>query len=193
MVMTSDQFLRFREGNSVVFRQVFDDYSPRITSFARNFLKDDPYIEDIVNDIFRTAWEKREKFAGPQHLKNFLYIVTRNQCINYLKFRQLKKTSDKQLIYILSDTRDNELPLDLERAQTEVFSILHEVLNGLPSPSREVIKMSFFERKSTKEIAEGLQLSETNVYTIKSRTLDKLQSLLPKDLFDFLLLFIGGL
>ena len=64
MVISSDTFVRFREGEETAFRQLYDDYSPRITYFAGKILKDDPYTEDIVSDIFRKAWENRRKFAG---------------------------------------------------------------------------------------------------------------------------------
>jgi RNA polymerase sigma-70 factor (family 1) len=193
MVISSDTFVRFREGEETAFRQLYDDYSPRITYFAGKILKDDPYTEDIVSDIFRKAWENRRKFAGQRHLHNFLYVVTRNDCINYMNTQRIKKTGNKTLAWLLADSADDALPLDLERAQTEVMRVLNEVLETLPSPSREVITMSFFQHKTTREIATELQLTDTNVYTIKSRTLDRLKALLPKDRFVLLLLLIGGL
>ena len=193
MVIDSDLFLRFRDGDEAAFRKLYDDYCPRIAFYAGKILKDDPYMEDIVSDIFRKAWEKRGKFTGQRHLQNFLYLVTRNDCINYLNSQRVKNTGNRNLAWLLADSADDALPLDLERAQTEVIRILKEVLDSLPSPSREVITMSFFQHKTTREIASHLQLTETNVYTIKSRTLDRLKALLPKDLFAFLLLLIGGL
>jgi RNA polymerase sigma factor (sigma-70 family) len=187
----NDWFLPFREGKEGAFRQLFDDFYPKIRYFAGNFLKDDDlYLEDIANEAFRKAWEARTKFERPKHVENFLYFVTRNDCLNYLKDRKLKKTSFKEWSHLL-DIREDDSQLDLERVQTSSIEIINAALETLPGG--DVLRMIFFQNKSTKEIAEELKTTENNVYTIKSRALKALRTKLPKDIWLFFVLFVGGL
>ena len=193
MVMDSDLFLRFREGNEAAFRQIFNAHYRDVTYFAGIFLKDDLYAEDIACNIFQKAWENREKFASGPHLVNFLYQVTRNDCINYRNKERVKKTDYGESALFLADTADDELPFDLKRTQTALVARLCELLENAPSPTREVLRMSFFEHKTAKEIARELQLTESNVYTIKSRAYEKFRTILSKELWALFVLLFGGL
>ena len=192
MVNDSDLFLRFRDGDEAAFRQLFDAHYRSIIYFAGNILKADPYTEDIVSDSFRKAWEGRAKFTGERHLLRFLFVVTRNECINHLKAREVKRIGDREWTWLLTGA-DDALPLDIERAQTKLITKLYELLDNSPSPIREVLRMSFFEHKTAKEIAAEMRLTEENVYSIKSRTYKKFRAILSKELWALFVLLYGGL
>jgi RNA polymerase sigma factor (sigma-70 family) len=172
----NDWFLLFKEGKEHAFRQVFDQYYRSVSYFALKILQDDPYAEDIVSETFNKAWNARAKFKTARHLENFLYLVTRNGCISYLRSTQL--------------TQDPEAtPLDLEQVQARLMTIIFEKLQQVPGG--DVLRMSFIDGKTTKEIAMALNITENNVYLIKHRGLKALRSVLSsKEWMFFLLLSI---
>jgi RNA polymerase sigma-70 factor (ECF subfamily) len=184
----NDWFPLFQKGEEHTFRQVFEKYYRPVTYFALKILQDDSYAEDIVCETFRKAWDARTKFATQRHLVNFLYLVTRNDCISHLRSLRVTQSTDDEWIRLAGEATESNSTVDLERVQARLMEIIFEKLAVLPGG--DVLRMSFIEGKSTKEIANELQISENNVYIIKSRSLKTLRSMLTSNEWMFLLLAI---
>jgi RNA polymerase sigma-70 factor (ECF subfamily) len=189
VIQGDDWFLLFREGDRNAFRQVFDKYYRPVSYFAMKVLRDDTYAEDIVIEAFRKAWDNRGKFATPSHLKNFLYLVTRNECISHLRSTRVIRSTSQEWVRMSEDNETALSAVDLERVQTQIMEMIFEKLQELPGG--DVLRMSFIEGKSTKEIATELDISENNVYIIKSRSLKTLRTMLNKtEWMFFILIFL---
>ena len=184
-----DWFSLFREGEAQAFQQVFDKYYRPVSYFALKILNDDLYADDIVSETFRKAWDARKKFATQRHLENFLYLVTRNSCISHLRSVRVSQSTNEEWVKLSSEEPEGDTPLDLERVQARLIEVLYEKLEQLPGG--DVLRMSFIEGKSTKEIATALDITENNVYIIKSRSLKALRGMLTRnEWMFFLLLFL---
>jgi RNA polymerase sigma factor (sigma-70 family) len=89
----------------------------------------------------------------------------------------------------MSDAEQEGDVIDLERVQTELIEKIHQYLEKLPGG--DILRMSYLEGKSTKEIADQLNITENTVYIAKSRSLKALRSMLSKtDWMLFALVFL---
>ena len=176
---SDDWFYLVKEGNRNAFRKVFDRYFGSVNYYAARILNDDTYSEDIAIQSFYKAWEARKKFETPRHLENFLYLVTRNACISYMRSGRVVQNTEYEWSRIAGD-EEVFTPLDLERIKTRLIESIHKNLTRLPGG--EVLRMSYLEGKSTTEIAQTLNITENNVYIIKSRSLKVLRTMMAKDL-----------
>lgn len=184
-----DWFRLFQEGKEDAFRQVFEKYYRPISFFAQKILKDDIAVEDVVSETFRKAWDCRARFETVRHLHNFMYLVTRNACISELRAGRMTQSTAEEWGRLADNGQEPNSALDLERVQTRLIEAVYEKLEKMPGG--EVLRMSFLEGKTTKEIASQLEISENNVYIIKSRSLKALRTMLTGNewmLFLFLLL-----
>ena len=57
--------------------------------FSFHYVEDKEVCKDIVQDALLAYWERKEDFNDILKVKSFLYTVTRNKCLNYLKHAQL--------------------------------------------------------------------------------------------------------
>lgn len=183
-----DWFHLFKEGDERVFRKVFDLYYRSIVYYAMKILQDDTYAEDVVSESFRKAWEYRDRFETLRHLENFLYFVTRNACISYLRSDKVVQNTQHEWSRLSTDELEDQAPIDLERVQTNLLALVYQKLQELPGG--DILRMSYLEGKSTKEIARELNVTENTVYITKSRSLKVLRSLLSKNDWLLLLLFL---
>jgi RNA polymerase sigma factor (sigma-70 family) len=182
-----DWFRRFQEGDGNAMRTAFDKYYRPVSYFALKILHDDSFAEDIVIEVFRKAWESRRRLASPRHLENFLYLVTRHDCISWLRSGKVAQNTENEWGRLTEPGSGEQTPvLDLERVQTRLIEALYQQLDELPGG--DILRMSYIEGKSTKEIATQLDMSENNVYVIKSRSLKALRSRLSKHEWMFLML-----
>jgi len=184
-----DWFHLFKKGEEHAFRQVFEKYYRPVSYFALKILNDDLYAEDIVSETFNKAWQARAKFATARHLENFLYLVTRNSCISYLRSERVSRKTNVEWVNLAASGIEDETQLDLERVQVELLETIFEKLKELPGG--DVLRMSYIEGKSTREIAQALDITENNVYIIKCRALKTLRiALTHKEWMFFALVFI---
>jgi RNA polymerase sigma-70 factor (ECF subfamily) len=181
-----DWFFLVKQGDKNAFRKVFDLYYRPITYFATKILQEDTYAEDIVSETFRKAWDARERFETPRHLENFLYFVTRNACISFLRADRVAHSTEKEWSRLSADDHETTRPVDLERTQTELINLIYHKLEKLPGG--EILRMAYLEGKSTRDIARELNITENTVYIAKSRSLKLLRSLLSASEWTFFIL-----
>lgn len=183
-----DWFPLFQNGEEQAFRRVFERYYRPVSYFALKILNDDLYAEDIVSETFRKAWDARAKFATKRHLENFLYLVTRNGCISHLRSERVAHSIDEEWTKLLGTDPAEGTAIDIERLQSKLIETILAKMAELPGA--DVLRMSFIEGKSTREIATALDTTENNIYIIKSRSLKALRAMLTKgDWLFFVLLF----
>jgi RNA polymerase sigma factor (sigma-70 family) len=183
-----DWFHRFQRGDGNAMRTAFDKFYRPVSYFALKILRDDSYAEDIVLEVFRKAWENRGKLDSPRHLSNFLYLVTRNDCISYLRSGKLSQLMEDEWSRLADKGEEASTALDIERVQTDLIQAMFEQMEKLPGG--DILRMSYIEGKTTREIATELKMTENNVYVIKCRSLKALRTKLSKQASLFLLLLM---
>jgi RNA polymerase sigma-70 factor (ECF subfamily) len=150
------------------FEQLFREYFPSLSHFARKYVPDNDTAKEIAHDVFLNLWGKRDNIDSSTSLKSYLFTSVHNRCMNYIR-DQRKFNRDEKILEIL-EQEFQEAPHDhLETQELELRII--ESLNSLPDRCREIFMLSRFEEISYAEIAERLSLSVKTVETQMSKAL----------------------
>jgi len=153
----------------VAFAEIYNRFYDPLVFFARKFLFDPLMAEDLVTELFLKFWQKQDQFNSPVAAKTFLYISTRNACINHnQKFR--KQARAKVDLRVLADELEESVLHSITRSE-----LLREVYSGvecLPLQCRKIILLSFLGGLSNKQIARHLQLS---VHTVRNQKVRGIQ------------------
>jgi RNA polymerase sigma-70 factor (family 1) len=155
--------IAFKNGLSHPLHEIHSTYYPALCHFATGLLDDLPAAEEIVTEIFVTLWKKRGDFETPENVKAFLYISTRNACLNYVRKVQRDSTMKSGFLHYLSSDHEGFVLNEIIREE-----VLHEVytaIETLPYQCRRIFKMCYVEGMSNSEIAERSHLS---VHTVKN-------------------------
>lgn len=154
-----ERYLEFQA--SVCFRILYSRYSGKIYSKAITMLKNEKQAEDAVQEIFTKIFLNLHKFGGKSKFSTWVYSVTYNFCIDYI--RRSKKTKN-----LFSDEMDNppdivddDIP-DEALLQMEV-SQLRRVLAELPEGDRTILLMKYQDDMAIKEIATIIGKRESAV------------------------------
>jgi RNA polymerase sigma factor (sigma-70 family) len=73
--------------NHVLFEDIVDQYGEGLIRLAFTYVKNQQAAEDIVQDVFMRAYEKRDDFKGHSSYKTYLYRITINRCYDHLRRR----------------------------------------------------------------------------------------------------------
>ena len=178
----------FKRGNTHAFRTVYDMFFPSLCFFAKRLVEDDGEGEDIAVDSFVKLLNRYDSFDTLPNIKAFLYITTRNACLNYLRHSQRQHASKRELNRVQEKTEDHALS---HMVHAEVLREVEFEIEQLPNRCREIFKLIYYERRSADEIAELLGISINTVWVQRAKAIQLIRTnLLKKGMLSALLCFL---
>jgi len=177
---------KFKTGDESVLKDVFELYGGSLFFFAKNMIDNKEEAEDIVAESFIKLWRQRATFVEQRNIKSYLYVITRNACLNYLKHIKRKTSSHKELMYLENEGHDEVMNRIIH---AELMKIIQDEIEKLPDLARKIFKLTFIEGLKPDEIAAQLSMPAQNVRNNKNRALELLRlSLVKKDFMISMLL-----
>jgi RNA polymerase sigma factor (sigma-70 family) len=162
----------FREGDKDSFRWVYDQMVRPLTYFVENIIFSHDDAEDIVANAFYKLFHARAGMKSYEHIKRWLYVIVRNEAIDYLRLKNKQRESRHDLAYLANNTEDH---IETERVKAVLFQSVLAEIEKLPRQRKTILRLYFFEQKSTAEIAELMHLNSQTVLNHKAKALDSLR------------------
>ena len=194
MLLTDSILVKFlKEGNEEVFKSIYERFFGPLYVYAVEYVVDKEVAYEMVQDTFLKLWEKKSTLADDTYLQSYLYRVTRNNCLNYLKHLKVKEkykqfSKSKQLEINLNFTALNDSSAE-KIISDELEEKINKAIDQLPPKCKNIFLLSRYENKKYREIADELGLS---VKTVENQ-IQKALKVLRKHLAEYLptyLLFI---
>lgn len=159
-----------RRGDKRAFRELFEHYFNALSAFGYQYVQDPYVVEDMVQEVFISFWEKREDFDHINAVKSYLYTSVRNKCLNHIKHKAVEKKHESSLLYRL----ESEQYFTANVIEEEVFNRLFSEIKNLPESAREIMLLALNGLKN-QEIADELNISVNTVKTQKKISYAKLK------------------
>ena len=141
--------------------------------FVLKRVRHEAAAEDIVQEVFVKAYTRQETLKDPSKLRPWLYQITRNAIIDYYRMQKPSEAVPYELVH--EDTKEEN-----NRAQWELARCLVPLLNELPEPYRQVLRLTEFEGATQREAASHLGLSLSGAKSRVQRARKMLREVLLK-------------
>ena len=178
------------DAQNLEFRRVFDVYKNRVFNTALGLVQNRHDAEDVTQEVFVTLHQTLSTFKGQSQLSTWIYRITVNKSLDFLKARTAKKRSGF-VISLFGSKSEDDRPIDvpdfvhpgvhLERK--EAAAALFRAINKLPEQQKVTFTLSKVEGLSYQEIADVLQLSIPSIESLLFRAKQNLQKLL-RDFYE---------
>jgi RNA polymerase sigma-70 factor (ECF subfamily) len=176
-----------KEGDRVVFEQLFREFYPILCIYARRYTSDKDMAEEVVQDFFCKLWDKHEEIQVNTAIFSYLRKSVINHCLNHTR----KLENDRKMIDYGDNMEEVFGSADFE-SNDELTQMVDRALLELPEKRREIFELSRFEGLKYHEIAERLDLSIKTVETQMARSLEFMRKYL-KEFITVIILIINVL
>ncbi len=157
----SDEEIVFliNSGHHELFELLYLRYFGKVKDKCFSFLKDGKLSEEFANDILTKAYEKIHGFKGNSAFSSWLYSITYNFCIDYLRL--------KKKLHYPEWNSNNEIPEIIDESDADMETASYENLLNifeLIHPEEKVLLlMKYQDNLPIKQIAKTLRISEDAV------------------------------
>mgnify|MGYP001043927519 FL=1 len=139
----------------------------KLYRFALRFLGNEDEAQDVVQEVFMKAWDRREELHVYRSVEAWCMQVTRNLSLNRLKSGHYSNTQE------LTDghkVQHEQSPYEQTETQ-DVLQTIDQLLQRLPQAQQQVLQLRDMEGYAYQEISETLEmpLAQVKVNLFRAR------------------------
>lgn len=153
------------------FNQIYEAHKDLVYNLAFQYVQQAEEAEEIMQDVFLRIHEKRHNFREEATLKTWIYRITVNRSIDFLRSKKRKNTLLSLFFLSKKDDPENNKwyhpGFSLE--QQEKVQAIFKIINSLPPQQKSALLLVKMEGLSMKECASVLNTSEKAIESLLSR------------------------
>jgi RNA polymerase sigma-70 factor (ECF subfamily) len=184
MVNTNFDISGLKSGKKKAFEGIYLDFFDMLFYLAVGYTGNRERSRDLVQDAFMKLWERRTEISNETNIRNFLYTITKNSCLNYLREKEIIARNNRDYLIPELQYRQEAL-INFSDSYSDVeslFNLVEGAIDRLPEDVRTTFKLNRFENLTYKEIALKMDVSPK---TVEAR-ISKALKLLRSELKDYL-------
>jgi RNA polymerase sigma-70 factor, ECF subfamily len=188
----ADLLARCRRGETGAWDELFDRHYAAAGRFVfqlgHDFSRED--VEEICQEVFLSVIQNLASFHGGSQFQTWLFRIAANKARDYRERRHAAKRGGGQVpLSLQAEDPETGLTLDppgtapapdISLMNAEQAALVHQALDQLGEPCREIIALRYFGDLSYDEISRSLDLNPKTVSSRLSKCLDRLEEIARK-------------
>jgi RNA polymerase sigma factor (sigma-70 family) len=144
--------------DTAAFDAIYWKYHLRIYKNITRILNDEDQAQNILQDVFISLWENRASLDASQPIVNWLFVVSYNKSLTFLK----KKLKEPIIFQELDDLELAEVA-SIAVYKEQQFEILEMALRQLSPQKKRVFDLCKMQGKTYAQTAAELHISRNTV------------------------------
>lgn len=158
------------------FESLIKEYGPKIYQHVISIVHNHDDADDIMQDIFVKVWTHLHQFREEAHIKTWLYRITHNETLSFLRRQRLRT-------YLPLSLAGRMMPqTDLFAGYDEAERIFYAAVAKLPPRQKLIFHYKYFDKLSYEEIARITGLSEGALKASYHHAVRKIEEALKRTL-----------
>jgi len=177
---------RVMDGEIRMFEVILRRYNQTLYRVTRSYLSDEEQCREIVQRAYVRAYEHLDQFRAEAQFSTWLIRITINEALRYIKQEnrftdhEIQPPESRTVHESLIDQEDPEHSI----SQSDLNRLLQEAIDSLPSKYRSVFIMREIEQMNTRDTADSLNISRSNVKVRLHRAKNMLQEKLKGQVIE---------
>lgn len=170
-----------QDGERELQHVIYDRYADKVYGKCISLCKDSNTAQDLMHDVMVKILTKLSQFKGTSDFSFWVYSVTYNYCMDYLRKKKRKivtEVADENAFEnVATDDIEKENKILLEM-RLEQLEMLFEKLN---TQEKAVLLLRYQDGHSIKDISAILDISESAVKMRLKRSRDRIASMFKEE------------
>ncbi|MDO6432343.1 sigma-70 family RNA polymerase sigma factor [Flavitalea sp. BT771] len=162
--------MRISEGDQVAFTHCYAEYGKMLRPFLVKLIGTRDGADEIIQEVFLKVWLHRDRLAGVESPRSWVFRVAANTGRNWLKKQltmEVHMRAQQGTVPVHDHVTDR---LDMHR----IADVVQETVGAFPPQRKLIYQMSREEGLKPGEIAARLEIS---VSTVKNTLLSALKAI----------------
>ncbi len=162
--------------NPARFRPLYERYYDPIFRFIFKRTGEEALCADICSQVFLKALQKLSTYTYKGvPFSAWLYRIASNEVAQHYR------NSGKRRVVSIEENQLGEMMEEVDvRVDENQLQLMLEVLDDMPLESMQLIEMRYFEQRPFKEIAQILNITESNAKVKTYRILERMKKKMNK-------------
>jgi len=145
-----------KENNTDYFEVLYKRYYKKVVDKCFSFVHNTDIAQELTEEIFLKTFEKLNSFKQKSSFSSWLYSITYNHCIDYLR--------KKKKLHYPNWNKENEIPEIIDQPDEILNEINYEnlqlILDQIHPEEKALLLMKYQDNLSIKQIGTALRISE---------------------------------
>ena len=146
-------------------KSIFHKYYLSLCHLSLYYLEDEDESKEVVQEAFVKLWEVRHGIDEDSNIRNFLFTLVKNNCLNILKRKQILLKHHEKIRWMEMHYQYESLSrMGYDYMEfKELREKIDLAIQHLPEHCRVIFEMSRFDELKNREIAERLGVTPKTV------------------------------
>lgn len=180
--LTDEELVRaISTGKKSGYGELIARYRPKLLLYLRHLIGGSDEAEDLLQNVFVKVFEHLGSFDRKRRFSPWIYRITHNEAVNYLKKRNRRRLIAWEDIMTTEDkleTADEKDTPEERWIKRELRDEVRSALDRLPRQHKEVLVLRYYLDKSYAEMSQIISRPENTVASLLNRAKRKLLLLL---------------
>ena len=144
------------EGMKEYFKVLYRKYYPKVLDKCYSIVKSRNLAEELAEDILSNTYEKLSSFKKMSSFSSWLYSITYNYCIDYLR--------KKKKLHYPSWSRENKIPEIPDETDENIENISYDkllnILDQIHPEEKALLLMKYKDNIPLRQISAALRISD---------------------------------
>lgn len=169
-----DHVRRARKGDSNAFAALVKSVQRQVYGLCLRLLRTEAEASEVAQETFLKAYQNLDRYDDARPFDLWVLTIARNQCLDLLRRRTKLKTEDV-------DEHAQSLPssepnLEEKAIARQERKSLEDAMATLSVDDREVLALYYVQKRTTKEIAEVMNVAPGTIMARLFRAREKLRT-----------------
>ena len=162
-----------------IFVGLVKQYDRPLTDFSKSYVKSHEVAQEVVSDVFFLLWEREEGLDDIKNMESYLYISTKNHCLDYLRSKTGQKDARTaqgiSFDFLIENFNPEQVLLNKEKAEA-----LDKAIEELPHSCKVIFNLVKQQGMKQKQVAKIMDISVRTVENQVAKAIRKLRYALKR-------------
>ena len=169
-----DDVRRARRGDSNAFAALVKSVQRQVYGLCLRLLRTEAEAAEVAQETFLRAYQNLDRYDDSRPFDLWVLTIARNQCLDLLRRRTKMKTDDVE--DHAHELSTNEPTLEEGAIARQERKSLEDAMSTLSVDDREVLALYYVQKRTTKEIAEIMDVAPGTIMARLFRAREKLRN-----------------